>query len=337
MSANTTFSQAELDAMSEEERQAVEEELQGDTDTGEEEETGPDAETDETQTGGDEGAETGKAAEETAEEETGEEGQEGGDQSADSNQVAEPEGEGEQVQANNQEHQAPQRQPADKEAQDGDQAGEQTDAGAEKKQEFQDKLSTLKEQFEEGEISFEDYLDQRDEVKDQLRELELTSKVRQQLEEDRKQQQQAQLEAQWKQDQKTFFDANQDIQKDPELLKAFQQQANIKIQDPAYDSVSNTELLKQAAQEARAIRGVSAPNNPQQQQTETAKARQRANKKAGEKGVETLSDVPNAAEHDDADAEFAHLDKLMEQGETEKLEQELAKLSPEQETRYLQR
>lgn len=341
MTLEDTFSQEEIEAMSEEEKQAFEAELEGDSDTGDDLAEGSEDTGDETQTGADD--ETASSAEAEASEEEGTEtAAEYGSQESDQQVADQEDTSGEQIQADNQDQQAPPEQPADQTGQEdqGDQTSQQDEQVAQKRQEIQDRLGTLKEQFEEGEISFEDYLDKRDEAKDELRELELSNKVRQEIEETRKQEQQQELERKWQQDQKAFFDSNKDISNDPELLKTFQQQANIKINDSSYDSVSNTDLLNQAAQEARAIRGASAPNSQQQgkgQQTETAQARKRASQKAGEKGVETLSDVPNAAEHEDADAEFSHLDKMMEKGETEKLEQELAKLTPEQEARYLQR
>lgn len=303
------FTQEEIDGMSEEEREALGDELETEG-AGDEAEAETEKET--------EGEKEGEESNQQASQQT--------DQQIADQEAARQENQDEPVQTDQQDQQAPAGQSEKAEGQEGAEQ-DQADPNTEQKQELQGKLDELKNKFEEGEVSFEDYLDQRDEVKDQIRELELSNKVRQELEQDRVAQEKANLEAQWKADQKQFFENNKDIQENKDLLTTFQKQANIKIQDPAYDTVSNTDLLTEAAKEARAIKGVSAPANSQQ---EVVNARRKANQKAGEKEVQTLGDAPNAAEQETGDSRFGYLDKLLNEGKSDQLEAEIAKLTPEQ-------
>ncbi len=211
------------------------------------------------------------------------------------------------------------------------------DPNAEKRKELADSLGTLKEKFEEGEIAFEDYLDQRDEVKDTLRSLDLKESIRREMEEDRRVQTEQELTARWEQDQKTFFSQNSDLSQDKDLMGIFAQQANIKIQDPAWDAVPNGKLLEQAAAEARAIHAAAGVVSGEKDKKGLIHKRQEANREAGKKTVQTLSGMPASKGNEDAGAEFEYLDRLLDEGKVEKLEAAIAKLTPDQEERYLSR
>jgi len=323
------FSQEELDSMSDEEKAEFEVELASEVD---DDEAGTDADTgtdtddsgsDEDTTGDDSDTDddTGNDAD-TDTEDT---------QDADKGESPEPE----QRQPAQQE--APAK-PDDQEDQTGDQAA--ADPEAEKKEELQGKLKDLREQFEEGEITFEDYLDQRDDVKDQLREMSTEARVREAIRQDKEAALKEQIETQWKRDQETFFneekvlDANsKDF--DEGLYKAFRQQAQVKLSDPSYANVNGVELLKEAAREARAIKGVKEPDTADKNKDSAAQARQKANK-SSQKTTETLADAPNDAEQDvSSKGKFDYIDRLIDKGKTIEAEKAIEKLSAEDQEKYL--
>lgn len=313
------FSPEEIESMSDEEKAAFEEELEGEI---EDEETDDQENKDE-------------AKGETAPEEKEKEGESEGDGEGDKEQGAEVKDEPEEGEESPAEKEAPKPEPEpEKKTEEKKPEPEpepEPDENAEKKEQFQEELKKLREKFEEGEITFEDYLDQRDEVKDTIREIEIQEKLQAAFEADKQAAAKQQAEAKWREDQDRFFKDNDDIKKDSNLFKTFARQANSKITDPEYASVANEDLLKEAADEARAIMGLKKP--AKEKEKDLADARKNANK-ANNKTVTTLANVPASAENEVSNSEFARLDELLEQGKSEEVERILSKMSPEQQERY---
>jgi len=324
-----TFTEEELEMMSEEERQALQDEEEST------EESDQETETAEEQIAAEESSE-----EEAEEEESGEEGGQGieretgdeaheqvsvEDQAAASDQSEDTH---ETTQTQSEKHQASQEQSADQsQTQDQEQAREDPDV--DKRQELNDRLKDVQQKFDEGEMAFEDYLEQRDQIKDQIKDLDLTAKIRAEMEAKSQEDAAKAAEQQWNQDVATFNTDNQEALKDKALYNTFVKQANAKLADSDFDNMGNRELLDQALKEAKAINGYKeTPTND-----EVAEARRKANAKKKEQAdqTQTLGDVPSAADNDTGKDEFAYLEKLS----GEALEEALAKLSPEQEKRYL--
>jgi len=189
-------------------------------------------------------------------------------------------------------------------------------------------LKELHQQFEEGDISFENFLSKRDELKDQLVMLKIKEQVQQEFELKQEQALKTKAADQWATDQKAFFDINADILKDKKVFEVFKQQANIKITATQYSELSNTQLLEDAGRETRAILGM------KQEAEKTVSPRQKIAKNESKKSSPSLKDTPVAASHEDEN-EFAHIDKLMSSGNIDELETALSKMSPAQQTRYL--
>ena len=320
------FSQEELDSMSDEEKAEFEVELASEVDddeAGTDADTGTDTDTDTDDSGGEDDTTDTDTDDEAGTDTNNEEDK----SDADKGESPEPE----QRQPAQQE--APAK-PDDQEDQTGDQAA--ADPEAEKKTELQGKLKDLREQFEEGEITFEDYLDQRDDVKDQLREMSTEARVREAIRQDKEAALKEQIETQWKRDQETFFNEEKALDAnskdfDEGLYKVFRQQAQVKLSDPSYANVNGVDLLKEAAREARAIKGVQEPKG----KDSAAQARQKANK-SGSKSANTLADVPNDAEQDVTNkGKFDYIDRLIDKGNTIEAEKAIEKLSDEDKERYL--
>lgn len=322
MALTDVFSQEEIDTLSDEERAALEEEFSNSQKTS----TNTAESSSETETTEGEGETATETETQTASETAGQEaGQEAGSETTGPVSTEE----GTDAQETTSEAQPSFEAESQEASTTADQ--EQQDPNAQKKQELQDQLKLLREQFEEGEISFEDYLDQRDQVNDQIREFDFSAKIRQEIEEREQERQRLTLEQQWESDVQKLV-SNSDIGQDSGLYQAFAQQVNVKLDNPEYASVTNQDLLEEAAKEARAIKGVAQPS----QDNAVAQARQEANKGSKEQAVQhqSLSGVPTAAEHEGRD-EFAYLNDLLERGEGEKLEEEIAKLPFEKAERYL--
>ncbi len=208
-------------------------------------------------------------------------------------------------------------------------AEETPDENAEKKASLQTELEKLDDGLDEGDFGLVEYNKKRDAVKQQIFEIEMAEKIKTALESEYKTRQEEQLKAQWQKDQDAFFAENDDLKNDNALFKVFAKQANLKVSDPEYSTISNTDLLKEAAKEARAILGMKVATND-----EVAEARRNANKSAA-KTVQTLAEVPAAqANEDGGDPVFAAIDKLLDSGDTEALEAALAKMTPEQMDKY---
>lgn len=330
------FSQEELDSMSDEEKAEFEAELAsevGDNDA----DTDADTDTD-NHTESDTDADDSSGDEDTTGDDTDTDADTGTD--ADTDTEDKPDADKRKPSESEQRQQAQQEESAktdDQEDQAGDQAA--ADPEAEKKEELQGKLKDLREQFEEGEITFEDYLDQRDEAKDQLREMATEARVREAIRQDKEAALKEQIETQWKRDQESFFSEEKTLDAkskafDEGLYKAFRQQAQIKLADPSYANVNGVDLLKEAAREARAIKGVQDPATGKGTDS-AAQARQKANK-SGNKAANTLADVPNDAEQDVTNkGKFDYIDRLIDKGKTIEAEKAIEKWSDEDKERYL--
>lgn len=207
---------------------------------------------------------------------------------------------------------------------------DEVDGSSAQIEEHKKELQKLREQLEEGEITFEDYHEQWDGIKDKIRDIEIAKKLRETIAAEKEKAQKEEFQRRWEEDQKAFYAANTDISEDKAVFKTFARQVNSKLNDPEYQSISNNDILEEAAMETRAIKGLSKPGSKEEK--DVAKARQGASKS---KKVKTLADAPASASEDVGDSKFAYLDKLIDSGDVQAMESALAKLTPEQQEKYL--
>lgn len=196
---------------------------------------------------------------------------------------------------------------------------------------LQAKLDDLDKQLEEGDIDIIQYTKERDPLIQQRTEARLAAKFNEQSRD--------QL---WKYEQNLFFNSNPEYRDDPVLNGALQRIfRSLDTQENA--GKTGLELLTEAHKQveaslaARYGGGVKTPGAEQGKQQNQAKdqrpqlpkqdkpARDRVNL------PRTLSDVPIAEANDTGQGEFAHLDNLS----GIEFERALARLTPDQQDRYL--
>lgn len=326
------FSAEEIESMSDEERQEFEKELEHETSNDDPEEGGTGdeakgeaAEKTEEEKGADKAGDEAKSSDEPESDEPEPDAGDPGKPPPDDKEVEtddiskdEPAEQGKQT---------PEKQSEQEAEKERDKAVQ--DEIAEKKEKLQEDLNKLRVEFEEGQLTFEEYLDRRDEVKDQIREINVELKVQEAMIREKEQGAREQSESQWKADQEAFFSDNKDIVEDAKVFKVFAQQANIKLNTPEGQAMSNQELLETAAKEARAIMGL----EQKKVSDNASEARRKANQAAGKKTAANLSDAPNASEQDVEGSAFSRLDRLLKKGGDE-LESAVEKMTPEQQDEW---
>lgn len=188
-----------------------------------------------------------------------------------------------------------------------------------------DKLNTdmadLKQKFDDGDISIDEYMDSRFAIERKVVKIEAHQE---------RMQQDAQMS--WDRASQEFL-ANEDnnaLRENDVLYGAFAMQVNKLIGDPASAAMSDADLLRAARDRVFAAFKVPQGSQPSKDESAVRAAKREAADRG--KAPTTLQGVPAAAQADDVDqSPFAYLDRLS----GEQLEAAVAKLSEADQLRWL--
>lgn len=192
-----------------------------------------------------------------------------------------------------------------------------------KPEEAKARLDTLQKQFDDGEIDMPTFLAQRDGVMAAVIEDRVATNI------SAKSQEQTAI-ALWQRARDEFLD-DHEAYKDPVLYDALDARVKALASDPENDKLSDKQLLNKAHQEVAARFKVADTPTPAVDPKKALADKRKPNLKDVPPNI---AGIPAAAENVAADDEFADLDKLATQ-DTALYEQRLAKLTPEQQARYL--
>lgn len=191
-----------------------------------------------------------------------------------------------------------------------------------KPEEAKAKLDALQTEYEAGEMKLNDYLVKRDEIKTAV----LKDQIASEISETSKTQM---SQALWNRSVETFLDDNQAYKKDDVLYDALNERVKKLAADPKNENLSDRQLLNKAHEDIKSrfkVEGAAAPN-PKKDLEEK--------RKPDLSGVpRTLAGAPAASDNTTADDEFAELERLNESNPAE-YERQLARLSPAQADRFL--
>ena len=182
-------------------------------------------------------------------------------------------------------------------------------------------MADLKQKFDDGDISIDEYMDSRFAIERKVVKIEAHQE---------RMQQDAQMS--WDRANQEFL-ANEDnkaLRENDVLYGAFAMQVNKLIGDPASEAMSDAELLRAARDKVFAAFRIPQGSQPSKDES----AIRAAKKEAADRGKAptTLQGVPAAAQADDVDqSPFAYLDRLS----GEQLEAAVAKLSEADQIRWL--
>ena len=180
-------------------------------------------------------------------------------------------------------------------------------------------MAELKKQYEDGDLDLDQdaYEEQRDALRDQIKDHEHAIRYNQQMQE--------QL---WQYEQDLFFKQFPEYRENVALRGALKEAFGVLDADEANQGKSGLDLLSEARlmveQMVRQSEQSPEPPSPPKREMRTPEMEKAPPPK-------TLAFTPPAAENETGRDEFAHLDRL--QGPD--LEEALAKMTPEQERRYL--
>jgi hypothetical protein len=181
-------------------------------------------------------------------------------------------------------------------------------------------LADLKKQFDEGEISIDEYIDAKSALDRQIVKAELKAELAQES-----------ANKSWEQSQKDFLGQNAYLRDSEVLYDAFAMQVNKLLADPKSASMSDADLLAAAKVKVDAAIGRQPDAEPSTKKDESPI--RKAKKEAADvsKAPKTLQGIPAAAPADDVDGNrFAYLDRLT----GEAFEAAIAKLSDEDRGRW---
>lgn len=180
-------------------------------------------------------------------------------------------------------------------------------------------LVALKKQFDEGEVSIDEYIDAKSALDRQIVKAELKAELAQES-----------ANKSWEQSQKEFLGQNAYLRDNEVLFDAFAMQVNKLLADPKSASMSDADLLKAAQAKVDAAIGRKPDSEPP---AKDESAIRKAKKEAADvsKAPKTLQGIPAAAPADDVEGNpFAYLDRL----NGEEFEAAIAKLSDSDRNRW---
>lgn len=187
-------------------------------------------------------------------------------------------------------------------------------------------LEALQKQYDDGELDMAEFLSKRDEIREKI----IADKLATQISEQSQDQVAAAL---WGQAVQNFLDSRVGAayKGDPVLWSTLDNVVKTMAQDDANANLSDKQLIEKAHEEvAKRFRvdGAKPTVTPKQEV---------ADKRRPSLGEvpRTLRDAPAAADNSAADNEFANLDALQDKGDSAAFERALAKLTPDQQERYL--
>lgn len=182
-------------------------------------------------------------------------------------------------------------------------------------------MADLKQKFDDGDISIDEYMDSRFAIERQVVKIEAHQE---------RMQQDAQMS--WDRANQEFL-ANEDnkaLRENDVLYGAFAMQVNKLIGEPASAAMSDADLLRAARDKVFAAFRIPQESQPSKDESAIRAAKREAANRG--KAPTTLQGVPAAAQADDVDqSPFAYLDRLS----GEQLEAAVAKLSEADQLRWL--
>ena len=182
-------------------------------------------------------------------------------------------------------------------------------------------MADLKQKFDDGDISIDEYMDSRFAIERKVVKIEAHQE---------RMQQDAQMS--WDRASQEFL-ANEDnnaLRENDVLYGAFAMQVNKLIGDPASEAMSDADLLRTARDKVFAAFRIPHGSQPSKDESAVRAAKREAADRG--KAPTTLQGVPAAAQADDVDqSPFAYLDRLS----GEQLEAAVAKLSEADQLRWL--
>lgn len=193
---------------------------------------------------------------------------------------------------------------------------------AEPTDELQDQLKSLNKKYDEGDIEFTEYLEQRDSIRDQIKEQNILEKVNAQ-----------QREHQWQEDQRMFFSENPQYS-NPMMMGALQGVYSDQDFMEKHGDKSGYAILREAKKvvdstfnqtDAKPDKGnIQDPTDKQKREALKGRGKQQENM------PQTLTDVP-AASQDAPKGKYSELDNL----EGMALEAAISKMSESEVEEYL--
>lgn len=185
--------------------------------------------------------------------------------------------------------------------------------------ELKAELAAVKKKFDDGEISVDEYIEERSGLDRAIVKAELKAELS------------ADKAAEsWSQSQAIFLGQNAYLRDNDVIYDAFAMQVNKLLADPKSASLSDEALLAAAKQKVDAAFGIK-PTEPSKKKDESPVRDAKKEAADRSKAPKTLQGVPSAAPADDVDqSPFAYLDRLS----GDKLEAALSKLSDEDQTRW---
>jgi hypothetical protein len=179
---------------------------------------------------------------------------------------------------------------------------------------YDEKLGNLDAQFEAGEVTLKEYNAQRESLLKQQLKAEIAAEQRTQAEQQK-----------WQWEIERFMEDNATYRQDPLLYAALDAAIKNLANQPDNSDKTGRWFLNEAHRQVQSRFSTPPAAKPAE--------------KTGSKAAEvprTLSSLPAAAENETGADEFAHIESLISKGKVVEAERLLAKLTPDQQTRYLE-
>lgn len=179
-------------------------------------------------------------------------------------------------------------------------------------------LADVKQKFDDGDLSIDEYIEERDRVSRAIVKAELKAELASD-----------EVAKTWERSQKDFLGQNAYLRDNDVIYDAFAMQVNKLLTDPKSASMSDDALLAAAKQKVDAAFGIKPSEPSRKDESPVRDAKREAADRS--KAPKTLRDIPAAAGADDVDqSPFAYLDRLS----GDDLEAALMKLSDDEQRRY---
>lgn len=180
-------------------------------------------------------------------------------------------------------------------------------------------LAEVKQKFDDGDLSIDEYIEERDRVSRAIVKAELKAELASD-----------EVAKTWERSQKDFLGQNAYLRDNDVIYDAFAMQVNKLLADPKSASMSDDALLAAAKQKVDAAFGVK-PSEPSGKKDESPVRDAKREAADRSKAPKTLRDIPAAAVADDVDqSPYAYLDRL----KGDDLEAALMKLSDDEQRRW---
>ena len=180
-------------------------------------------------------------------------------------------------------------------------------------------LAEVKQKFDDGDLSIDEYIEERDRVSRAIVKAELKAELAND-----------EVAKAWERSQKDFLGQNAYLRDNDVIYDAFAMQVNKLLADPQSASMSDDALLAAAKQKVDAAFGLK-PSEPSRKKDESLVRDAKKDAADRSRTPKTLRDVPAAAAADDVDqSPYAYLDRL----KGDDLEAALMKLSDDEQRRW---